>query len=400
MTWVQFRNTVKSLMSDASRNDTTAVLAFTEFVKAYLALWVDRNPTLYASYMANWSVQRDRLLGYTTTLSKDVLRSEVGRMLTVDGSRLAVQEAIDDLIATARNDLAGSAAFIDANILQAVWDIQLYIDYYRRGFERIFTPVDAVANGEACTLSLPDGAFIKDVYYVRDDADCRRMPVGQYDWQNRFDLVNGVPRMSGHEFYAAIDPKGQSLILFPTLLDGYHLSLNYDTNRMTFADVERVPFDEAVAQAVADFIQARRYVQKGSQDPKIGAIHLQAFQARRTQLYHMAKERQRLAYNNDSPFAGLCECSICTGIPDVPPPDPGGGTGPGGRCAEVQTVETRAELKTLISLPCRKLLFVLQPEPGVQHAYRNLYGDTRPADDESVIAPDDDLTRYVEYNLS
>lgn len=394
-TWLQFKNAVKSLMSDAALNNTTAVLAISEFVKAYIVLQIDRNPSLSQFHMANWAAQKDKLLGYTVTLSRDLLRAEVDKLLTVDSNRHGIQTFIDDLITTARNELAGSASFIDGYIRQGVIDIQHFIDFYKLGHERIFTFADAVENGEACDLTLPEGCMIQDVYYVSDaeDSTCKRMPVAQYDWQNRYDLTCGQPTMTGHEFFAAINPKGTMMTLFPTLLDGYHASVFYDGVRLTFADGDTTPFDEGMAMAIGDYVRARMYLQPPVSNPKMAGIHMEAFRSKRLQLYRDSRDKQRIRFTNDSDFPGKCGCAICTDTTDS-----SSGSSTGG-CNPIVDVATAAEMVALASAPCRHIVFIRTPEAGVARAYTYVHGDTTEADGSSVIAPTDDLGRYFEFNL-
>lgn len=400
-TWLQFRNQVKSLMSDAQLNDITAILAISEFVKSYVAREINKDTPTSQLLTQNWLVQRDRLLGYTPTISGATLRTAVNGLLTVDSNRKGISETdgyIDKLIVTAVNELTGAGAFIDNYIRQGVLDLQHFVDYYRMGQERVFTFGDAVADGQASDFSLPDQAMIRDMYYVQDSADCIRKPVAQYDWQNRYDLVCGEPRLFKGDFFAAVDPNGKKLICFPALADGFHLSVFYDGLKIDFADGDIVPFDEGAAQAVADFVRARQSIQPQVANQRLMAIHEQAYQGKRRQLYRDAKEKQRVRYLNDSPFprAGLpCRCSSCS--PTITGGG-GGGTSDGG-CAPIIDVENVEAMKELPSAPCRHIVFIRNPEPGMSLAYRYKHSDTTEDNGFSIVNPFDGLGRYFTYNL-
>jgi hypothetical protein len=399
-TWLQFRNAVKSLMSDASISDATAALAISGFVQVYLSLHVQKNPTAAGLHMAQWQAQKERLLGYSVALPKDRFRAEVNKLITVDARRDGVQELIDDLVSIGRIELTAAGAFIDALIKQGALELQEYVELYRYNQERVFTFADAVEWGEACQLTLPEGCRVRDVYYVKDDADCQRMPVVQYDWQNRFDLKCGQPRMKGSEFYAAIDPSGHTLTVFPTLLDGYHVSVFYDGPKSSFADGDSVPFDEPSALAIADYVRFRQNLQSPA-NPKMAGIFESAYRAKRLQLYRSAREKQDIRFRNDSPFpnvSSLCGCAICTDSEDS-----GGGSGSGstGGCDPIITVETIEEMLALPSMPCRKLIFVRHPSnPSDSKVFSYEHGNTTEANGGSVLAPTDNLGRFFEYNLA
>lgn len=301
-TWTTFKDAVKSLMTDASRNDTSAVLAFVEFVKSRIALDVDKNPALSAAYYEKWVTQRGRLLGYTVTLAKDKLRAEVDKLLTVDAQRQGIQEMIDDLIEQAKNDLAGSAAAIDADIRHGVIELQHYIEFYRGPHQTLFELDDLTENGECSEGQMPDQCMPLDAYYVTTATPCERMPVELYDWQNRHDLICGSPRMSGAQFYITIHPQGTEFLLFPPIMDAdHHLELNWDGIRQTFSADEAVPFDEPFVQAVADYTLTRMYLRPASSNTKMAAVHQAAHEAKRRQLYRDSRDRVRLRSTNESP---------------------------------------------------------------------------------------------------
>lgn len=400
-TWLTFRNAVKGLMSDASISDAHAALAIAEFVKGYLALQVNRNPAESAAHLANWMAEKQRLVGYTVTIPRDRFRAEVNKLITVDAKRDGVQEFIDDLVAIARLELTAAGTLIESLIKQGVMELQSYVEFYRYNQERVFTFSDATEWGEACQLTLPEGCRIRDVYYVKDDSDCERMPVAQYDWENRFDLKCGAPRMQGKEFYAAVDPSGRTLTVFPTLLDGYHVSVFYDGLKSNFADNDSVPFDEGAALAIADYVRFRLNLQIPA-NVKMAGVFEEAYRSKRLQLYRDAREKQEIRFKNDSPspYMGLCSCAVCTGSDGDSDEDSGSGSTDSGGCAAIVYVDTIDDMLALPSAPCRKLVFVGDGTAADSKVFRYRYTSTLEVNGGSVLAPTDGIGRFTEYNLA
>jgi hypothetical protein len=409
-TWSSFKEAVKSLVSDVSREDTTAVLAVSHFVKAYVALQVDKNAALAQIHSQQWELLKTNLLGYTIGLNAADLRTAVNALLTVDAARLGIYESggfIDTLIAQARLAISGQAAWYDGQIRQAVIDLQHHIDYYKKAHETTFTFADVVQNGEACDVIMPEGAMVRDIYYVQDDADCKRMPIVQYDWQNRFDLTCGAVEFDGRKFYAAIDPNGQKFTVYPSLEDGYHLSVFYDSLKIDFIDGDSVPFDEGAVLAVADFIRSRMYIQPPRLDARLSATARADYAQKRLQLFSDAKDKQTIRYLNDS-VAGNCACALCSSSESDDDEDTDAPSS-GCRSTTVYTVDKvngTGGLKELPSNECRVLVFVMHPETGFHRAYSYRHGDATadtgepPFTEPDMVIPDDNLGRYHAFSLS
>lgn len=315
-TWSTFKNLVKSLASDGAINDTAAVMAVSHFVKSGITLQVDKDPALAAAYSQLWEAGKNKLLGYTITLNDADLRTAVDKLLTVDATRHGIYEAggfIDTLIAQAKNDIAGQATWYDNNIRQAVIELQHFIEFYRKGHETVYHPDDVVPDGESSVGQLPDGCQVQDAYYVKDGEPCTRMPIEQYDWQNRYDLKCGSPRMGTGRFYMALSPQGAQFTVFPMVLDDNYLSIHWDGTKLDFEDDDTVPFDEQMAEAVAAYLLMKMYIRPTSANGKIAAAHLEIYRSKRLQLYRTAKEKTGIRFKNSSPqpIPQNASCNTC-----------------------------------------------------------------------------------------
>lgn len=83
-------------------------------------------------------------------------------------------------------------------------------------------------------------------------------------------------------------------------------------------------------------------------------------------------------------------------------PGQAGPPGPQGIAGNMLIKQDRAELKVMPTPPAAShpiLIFLKNPEPGVNKTYLSAYGDVTPGDDESVIEPNDHLCRYFWYDL-
>lgn len=100
----------------------------------------------------------------------------------------------------------------------------------------------------------------------------------------------------------------------------------------------------------------------------------------------------------NSAIAAYMENSIPgTVFPSMSGVSPGGLQGSG--IAYVDYTENRATLKVLASNSVRRLIFLGHPEVGVPKAFTFLFGDTTPANDFSIIAPNDNGGRYFEWTM-
>jgi hypothetical protein len=79
-----------------------------------------------------------------------------------------------------------------------------------------------------------------------------------------------------------------------------------------------------------------------------------------------------------------------------------GNPGPPGAVGNMLLLVNRAALKAMPTAAAGshpQLIFLSNPEPGVNKNYISAYADATPSDDEAVIEPNDHLCRYFWYDL-
>lgn len=318
------RTEVNKQLTDTAQTEETAVRAITEFVKSKIAAEIDRDPELAKYYWTNWLIQRRRLVGYTVTGNTSTLRTEVNKLITVDGSRQGISDTggfIDEQIEQAKADIAGLNTIIDSyitlavteiasiatkidnHIRQGVIEIQELIPFYQQNQETIYQENDLADEGEASIGQMPgEQAQLREAYYVKVGEPCVRKPLENYPWPSRHDLVCGQPKMHLHDqFLLAIDPNAQTFLVFPAVIEGHYLSVFWDGLKLDFTDSETVPFDEAFVSAIADYVQSKRYLEPGNLNLRLAKEHQVAYAKKRQSLYRVSRDRVRLRETDHSP---------------------------------------------------------------------------------------------------
>lgn len=325
------RTQVNKLLTDAVQSEDSAVRAIAEYVKWKIASEVDRDPGLAEMYQKNWLIQRRRLVGYTVTGNTTTLRTEVNKLITVDAARKGIDDTggfIDEQIEQAKADIgalntmidayithavaeiAAPATKIDNHIRQGVIELQELIDFYRQHHETIYQENDLTDEGEASIGQMPEEGQLLEAYYVKVGEPCIRKPIQGYPWGNRHDLVCGQPKFRADDpFLMAIEPSGQTFYVFPPVLDGHYLSVFWDGLKLEFTDSESVPFDEGFVQAIADYVQSKRYLEPGNLNPRLAKEHEASYLKKRRALYRTARDRVRIRDTSVSPFP-LSGCAI------------------------------------------------------------------------------------------
>lgn len=196
----------------------------------------------------------------------------------------------------------GATNYIDSMITQAVIEIQSTIEFYRANQETAYQATDLSIEGMASVGTLPDGCMPDSAWMVKIGSPCVRQPMWDYDWQNRHDLVCGACRVRGRQYSISIDPKGQLFYAFPQVDATHQISLYWDGLKTSFSGSDSVPFGEAEALVVADFVKARisREVDK---DIALAQSYQATYMAGKRRLLADSKDRGRLKKSNDSPSA-------------------------------------------------------------------------------------------------
>lgn len=172
----------------------------------------------------------------------------------------------------------GLSTVLDEWIKHAVIDLQESIDYYRQGDSVIYSrdghvrDSEAVSdNGYASVGALEAGVGIQDAYIITGtedfdcplnveecyDENCRllRMPVTNFDWGNRYDLISGIPKLAGYGLMA-INRQANKFCIYPQIGDDKLVEIYYDRVRHDFTNGEVVVFDKDVEEAVGLFVKA------------------------------------------------------------------------------------------------------------------------------------------------
>ncbi len=200
---------------------------------------------------------------YTWSEFKD----KVLKMMPLDANRLGMDDYLPGLIR------------------EAVIDLQDFIPSYKEHHESLYYPNDFASDGSASVGTLPPNSKLESVWLFKFE-EAMRFPVVPWDWERRFELVHhNVPNMLGNDYmvltaasFASIelinrlltqsgarrrvglmapDPSGRKFYLYPTLVDGWVLSVNWIGRKLEFREGERVPFEEGATFAVADWAQSK-----------------------------------------------------------------------------------------------------------------------------------------------
>lgn len=238
-------------------------------------------------------------------------KNAVKTLITVDGVRL------------------NTVSFVDAEIRQAVIDLQSYVPEMRFPHETRYLPADLNTDGFASIGTLPDQAIPRDMYYVKDndipggvDNVCVRSPIEIYDWGNRYDLVCGNIQLNGCRYKIAMSPQATDFFVFPKLADGHHLSLFWEGQRLDFDDATVVPFGERSVAAAATWVKAAS-IREIDRDQILSQAHMGNPQVPNTYIYLRkmcyldGRDRRRFADSKSSPQpqSSCANTLICAQVP-------------------------------------------------------------------------------------
>lgn len=260
-TWLQFKNRVKELMTDIVPDDDNFVRAVAEYVKYKISREANHDLNEANSFLQTFTFQRNRLVGFKTTLNSSDLRTAVNPLITVDANRLGnISEPggfVDKCIAEAKADIEGFSTRIDSLIRQGVIDIQHHVPMYRNGHETIYESTDVLEDGSASRGELPDQCIVHSAHFIKEcDEGCKKVPLSNYDWNRRFSLTRGTQALNAGHGFIAIDPQCSTFYVYPKIEDDIKLLVTWTGTKLDFADGDTVPFDEPMAFAVAEYVKA------------------------------------------------------------------------------------------------------------------------------------------------
>lgn len=218
---------------------------------------------------------------------------------------LDFKTAVGDLI-TVDHARFGTESYIPRLIRLGLIDLQRYVEQLQSGQKNVFTVFDVVQEGEANVGTLPEGAMVRDLYYVTKDCPCSQRPFVPYPWDNRFDLICGSPKISNWQYFVCIDPHAQEFTIFPALKETAELWLYWDGLKSDYADGDTTRFTEAEAEAVSQYVKYHLLLEV-DKDPVLAGVYKSLYEGgpgqsgTRTKLYLDWKRRGQVKTPHDSP---------------------------------------------------------------------------------------------------
>ena len=209
--------------------------------------------------------------------------------------------AVNDLLTI---DAPGGRSGIDAYrtglIRTAVIKLQNIIPTYRNGHETVYLPQDLVTEGRASLGVKVPGAAVEDAYLCATESrggsgkvGCVRFPLIPFEWENRFQLINGEIQYGGDYGYIAMDPRGYKFYVWPECFDGWMLSLFWSGLKLDFKDDELTPFDEDMVLAVADFVKG--YIAREvERDIPMHDSYIRSYEGAKPLLFANAREKSAI----------------------------------------------------------------------------------------------------------
>lgn len=230
------KNSTKTYLTDASA-ETLFPETISRYVKYHILEEIDRDPTLADRIKQTYTVDRIRLVGYTTSLTKTQLEDEVRKYLPVDKDRQNVQTYLNELIIQAQkdiealgiwmdgeidkayDDLTGFKYWVDQQPRQCLIEIQELIPAFLDGNVNVYDYRNTSRIGAASTGALPTNAEVQRVRLrypsIEEGVGCG---LGVVPWSQREGLLNDAcacePRFT-------VDPQGDNFIVFPRLSSGF-----------------------------------------------------------------------------------------------------------------------------------------------------------------------------------
>lgn len=224
------------------------------------------------------------------------------------GTWLDFKNSVKDFL-TVDKDRLGLGTYTDKMLRQGVLDIQYFAPFYQKGNKTIYNAANLTTDGEASYGTLPEQAKPQDIWLVStaSGGQCTRYPLRQYPWKDRFNMICG--NVCGD--LIAIDPKGSQFYLYPKLADGFEYHLYWDGIKLEFVDGDTVTFDEAVEEAVAEFVSSK-IERRVNKDLPLYESYMQSYAVKRQKIFVDSNERLRLQIQRQDT---LMNCTAgCCGI--------------------------------------------------------------------------------------
>lgn len=184
--------------------------------------------------------------------------------------------------------------YLTSLIRLAVIDLQRTIPGFKNNHETIYGTSDLVREGFALRGVLPPGAEFESLsVFMTEDDECKyRMHGVAFDWNKRFDLINGVVPVNDGNCRYAIDPAGHTFYVYPMPEEQcWALSLFWNGHKLDFGADDRVPFDEASILAVSYFVKDNTSVEVEDSLPNSNSFSVK-YQREKSRLYLDDKKRR------------------------------------------------------------------------------------------------------------
>lgn len=169
----------------------------------------------------------------------------VRTLMSVDANRIGIQ------------------AFVDATIRLGALDLQSYVPGLCIGQETLFTVDDVVPVDQASQGVLDSPIKVRGWWLLTPDdtitADTDPNAIGWnriapevITWERRHEVVAGMKCNT-----IAFDFRGNEFLVYPALSLTNQLLVQFDGKKLEFEMTDDVPFGEAEAEAVAEYVLAR-----------------------------------------------------------------------------------------------------------------------------------------------
>jgi len=200
----------------------------------------------------------------------------------------------------------GIQTFIDTLIKAGVADVQQSVEFYQTGHQDIIGPDLVTTDGYASIGDLPAGQ-IQTARMAKYDPEAELLRRGIYLGLKQIGWENNL-RMRGGELAAyvgriAIDRVSRKYCVVPAINANSRLVLEWNGAKRDFGNDDETPFDDDVAEAVADFVLSR-VSRQIDRDLNLANSYAGSYVLKKRKLVSEALERSRVARFSGSQLDG------------------------------------------------------------------------------------------------
>jgi hypothetical protein len=210
----------------------------------------------------------------------------------------------------------GIQTFIDTLIKAGVADVQQSVEFYQTGHQDIIGPDLVTTDGYASIGDLPAGQ-IQTARMAKYDPEAELLRRGIYLGLKQIGWENNL-RMRGGELAAyvgriAIDRVNRKYCVVPAINANSRLVLEWNGVKRDFGNDDETPFDDDVAEAVADFVLSR-VSRQIDRDLNLANSYAGSYVLKKRKLVSEALERSRVAKFSGSQLDGDDSLSTDVGV--------------------------------------------------------------------------------------